>query len=287
MTMHPSIRLIQIAAPSLGYRVGEPDQWWGPKTEMGLQRLEADGPLKSSVWAITTFQRGLAGLGWLIGEPTGIWDDETVIGLRAVLTAKGKAFVSFDPTEPEDQDDEDFTEGRDIGSEGLPLVEDTVGRISQGGKTIWGICLHTTATPGDYLDNLTNAEAWRNVTGYHTRPVSQGGRGWRYNGYHEGVFWNGEVLRGRPSVTIMGAGASGYNVGVIHITMFPKVTITRMHDDPLDLYTEAQVMTVRKRIEYWARQTPITRIFGHNEVANKLCPGMPVVDSYWTRRDVA
>jgi len=61
-------------------------------------------------------------------------------------------------------------------------------------------------------------------------------------------------------------------------------------DDGSALYnavTGEQIATVRGMIEDFASRTPITRLFGHREVANKLCPGFEVVDSYWTTRDVA
>lgn len=286
--IHPAHRLIQLGCRSLGWDPGAIDSWYGPNLEGALQGLEAQGPRKSTVWAISILQKGLDDLGWYIGPASGEWDDETVVAIRGVLTAKGHAFASVDPEthKPPPEDDEDDTPTPEADRIGLPDPKPTRGRIVQSGTTVWGICLHTTATPGDYLHRVTEAEALANITSFHTRPKSQGGRGWSALGYHAMVPWSGAILAGRP-YTRMGAGARGYNRGVIHISMFPTVTLKRMHDDPLEAYTAEQIATVRGMIEDIASRTPITRLFGHREVANKLCPGFEVVDSYWTARAVA
>jgi N-acetylmuramoyl-L-alanine amidase len=125
---------------------------------------------------------------------------------------------------------------------------------------------------------------WAAVKMWHVTPTAAGGRGWRDIGYHYGIFPDGEWLPGRAE-TVIGAGAVDHNAGWLHACMIPVETITRI-GQVADFYTAAQIATARRLIASAALRTPIERLSGHNEVANKLCPGFLVVDSDWTDLNV-
>lgn len=277
MAMHPGTRLVQLGLNSIGHDPGQADGWWGPKTQRAATTALDAGPRYLTSWAVLTLQRGLADLGWLNADPSGEWDEATRAALSAAVVAKGAARASYvpddAPTLPAPRDNV------------VPVPGGTSGRIIQGGKVVDSICEHTFATPGDWWIGKSNKQMWDAVKDWHTSPKSQGGRGWKDRGYHYGIFPDGEWLRGRAETT-MGAGAIGYNRGVIHISMVPIKTINRM-GMLAEFYTPETIATMRWLIEDISRRTPITKLFGHNEVAKKLCPGFWVVDEVWTARAVA
>ena len=54
------------------------------------------------------------------------------------------------------------------------------------------------------------------IIDYHTRPVAQGGRGWKNPGYHYIIEQNGRIVTALPENRIAN-GARGYNATSIHI----------------------------------------------------------------------
>jgi N-acetylmuramoyl-L-alanine amidase len=281
MSIHPGNRLVQIGLKSLGYDPGEADAWFGSKTKAAAQGLIDNRNPRGSAWAMRTLLRGLDDLGWYDGDIDDGWSEDAHTALVSWVVADGlpKAAYSADP-EVANVPVSAAPETRAP----TPAVRESGAKIVQGGTTVHTIMLHTTATPGDYLDRVTEDEAFRNIRSYHMAPTSKGGRGWSDIGYHGLIFWSGNYRQGRP-FTRTGAGAYGWNNGVVHFSMFPVKTIKKL-ETPEYYYTPEQIATMRAMIEDVCTQTPIIRINGHQEVAQKLCPGFPVVDSYWTQRDV-
>jgi hypothetical protein len=62
--------------------------------------------------------------------------------------------------------------------------------------------------------------------------------------------------------------------------MIPVATITKMGKVE-DFYTPQQVAAVKSYIKELAAITKITKVSGHNQYANKLCPGFIVDTKDW------
>lgn len=138
------------------------------------------------------------------------------------------------------------------------------------------IILHTSATDGDW---------WRGKTVWEMRDAIDlwhKDRGFRKIGYHFVVAPDGSVAKGR-SETEIGAHVKEHNRGTIGICMVPVKEITRMGEFEF-FYTPEQKASVRAIINGLADRTIITRISGHNEYANKLCPGFIVNQDNWLQR---
>ncbi len=95
-------------------------------------------------------------------------------------------------------------------------------------------------------------------------------------GYHLVVAPDGSIAQGRE-FTEIGAGVVERNRGVIHICMVESQTITKIGKFE-DYFTEMQRVAVRKAIK---ALPGIKWVTGHNDYANKLCPGFKVEDGDW------
>ncbi|QFS83969.1 N-acetylmuramoyl-L-alanine amidase [Roseivivax sp. THAF197b] len=274
MPMHLGHRLIQLGVRSLGYDPGPIDGWWGPKTDGACSALVEEGPAKSTLWALRTLQSGIEDLGYPV-TISGEWDAQTRLALQAVLDFDGDPLASHAPPVILEPEKPRF--------EPLPHV----GEIRQGsaGYVIDTICLHCAAVPGRWHMDKSNGEIASAIHRMHTLPPSKGGRGWSDTGYHGITCPDGEIRAARP-ITRIGAGARGYNRGVYHLLMIEVGTITDTRQ-PEDYFTPEALAAAKAKIEEIARQTPITRLMGHREVARKLCPGFEVVDREWTNREVS
>lgn len=273
---HPSYRLIQLANKSLGFDPGKADSWWGPKTGGSSVALLERGPITPSDWAIKTLNRGLSGLGYLSGTPTAHYDVATRSALMALIKADGAPAASYAPEHEILQP---------VKPALRPVAHGNKMRQGRSRKVIDTIMLHCGALPGDWHLYRSNQEMFDAIHHMHTAPKSQGGRGWSDTGYHSITFPDGERWDARPWQNT-GAGALGYNNGVYHCLMIEVETINRMGRIQ-DWFTPATIAATKAHIEEIAQRTPITRLMGHNEVAAKLCPGGPVVDSFWTDRAVS
>jgi hypothetical protein len=164
---------------------------------------------------------------------------------------------------------------------GVAIVSDiTVGdaMIKQGsaGYVVNEVCLHTSATKTGWYSDKVVSEMRDEIRGWHVNA-----RGWKDIGYHYVIAPDGSIAFGRPE-TVIGAGVEGHNRGVIHICMIPVKTIAKMGKFA-DFYTEAQRITVRDmllNIEKAVGRGKLT-VTGHNDYANKLCPGFKVVKEVW------
>ena len=109
---------------------------------------------------------------------------------------------------------------------------------------------------------------------WHTRD-----RGWRDIGYHFVVAPDGSIAEGRK-MNVIGAGVAGRNRGVIHICMVPLRDVTKISQFE-DWYSPAQFKAVRKLIGEIRLKTDVREVTGHNQYANKLCPGFKVDSKAW------
>lgn len=263
-----TIKKFQTAIALLGHSPGKVDGIWGPKTSTAANSLRLNGPRDQSWSSVRDLQDVISESGYDVGPLDGLWGAKTAQGLASFSAARGVPKASsLVFTEPPCAREDD-------------LIPNTQKVLLQGsaGHVIDTIMLHTSATPGSWIDHKTNKQMLEEIREWHLD------RQWSDIGYHLVCFPDGEKLAGRPASKI-GAGCIGRNRGVYHICMIPIKTITKM-GTPEDFYTSKQIDCVKSAIEHISEQTPIKEICGHNEYANKLCPGFPVRNGYWTDRKV-
>lgn len=133
--------------------------------------------------------------------------------------------------------------------------------------------LHTSATPGDWWKGKTGEDVLKAFWQWHVKD-----NGWRKVGYHRVVMPDGEVLHDQRylrSIWNIGAHVRERNRGTIGICMVPVHTIERMGRFE-DFYTSAQRDAVRSYLDDLGDLTDLKWITGHNDYANKLCPGFKV-----------
>ena len=131
------------------------------------------------------------------------------------------------------------------------------------------IILHCTATRADWASDQSTDWKVAQVRSWHMN-----GNGWRDIGYHYLVDRDGTVAAGRP-VPQTGAHTRGHNKGTIGIALFGGHG-SSVDDEFHDNYTDAQMKALDQLIADLKSDFPITRVSGHNEYANKACPGFNV-----------
>lgn len=135
------------------------------------------------------------------------------------------------------------------------------------------VILHTSATPGGWANGMTVLDVVGEIDRWHKE------RGWKGIGYHRVIMPNGDIGVGR-SIYDIGAHVRGHNTGSIGICLIPVRTVMQMGTFD-DFYTRQQRESVKQYIKDLKVLTPISKVSGHNEYANKLCPGFNVVDNDW------
>ena len=132
------------------------------------------------------------------------------------------------------------------------------------------VVLHCAATQGDWHKGKTATQIRAEIDSWHRV------RGFNRIGYH-GIFLpDGEFIQGRL-FTEIGAHLIERNRGTIGFLMIESKTITKMGKFE-DYFTEAQRKAVRAKIK---TLPGIKWVTGHNDYANKLCPGFKVEDREW------
>lgn len=140
------------------------------------------------------------------------------------------------------------------------------------------ICLHTSATSATWWKGKTAGQMRDEIRLWHTLPPPKG-RGWNDIGYHYVIAPDGTIAVGRP-LNVIPAQVEGHNRGVIGICMVPVkdvTAITRFED----WYTPEQRDSVRRTIRDLRKLATIAKVSGHNDYANKLCPGFKVKSVEW------
>lgn len=132
------------------------------------------------------------------------------------------------------------------------------------------VVLHCAAVDGDWWFGKTAEQVKAEIHQWHLA------RGFNSFGYHGLFMPNGEYLDGRPFTTI-GAHVVERNRGTLGFLMIESSTIRKMGKFT-DYFTEMQRKAVRAKI----KSIPgIKWVTGHNDYANKLCPGFKVRDEDW------
>lgn len=134
--------------------------------------------------------------------------------------------------------------------------------LKKSKRSIKRLIVHCTATKEGQHVTVDKVRDW------HTKPLSQGGRGWSDIGYHYLIYLDGTLKLGRD-VDISGAHTANYNATSIGICYVGGLD---SNGKAKDTRTEAQKKTlvellIKLRILY-----PSATIHGHREFANKACP---------------
>lgn len=138
-------------------------------------------------------------------------------------------------------------------------------------KPLQYLVIHCTATP---QGREVSAQAIRD---YHTKPVSQGGRGWKQVGYTDMIHLDGRVERlvdNNEDAWVdpweITNGAKGINSVSRHV-----VYVGGLASDaktPKDTRTAAQRKALESYVKVFHSRHPKVKIIGHNQVAAKACP---------------
>jgi N-acetylmuramoyl-L-alanine amidase len=132
------------------------------------------------------------------------------------------------------------------------------------------VVLHCAAINTNQFHNMNGAQIKAEIRRWHLA------RGFKDFGYHGMFLTDGTFVEGRPYTT-QGAHVVERNRGSIGFLMIERVKITKIGKFD-DWFTEAQRKAVRTKI----KEIPgIKWVTGHNDYANKLCPGFKVKDEDW------
>lgn len=136
---------------------------------------------------------------------------------------------------------------------------------------IHALCGHYSATYPD--QDITMADV----------DVMHRARGFNGPGYHWGIRNAGMVEAGRSPETRQGAGASGFNRGVIHFCVFGGLDRRTGPNVGVDNRTrEQKASQIALMQQIMARHPSITRVVGHRDVGSTQCPGYDL--DFWFRK---
>lgn len=143
--------------------------------------------------------------------------------------------------------------------------------IRQGaaGYLVTEVVVHCSATGASWYAGRKSSDKVSEIRRWHVVD-----RGWKDIGYHWLIDTDGTVLPGRPE-TVIGAGVEGHNRGVLHICLIGGAG-SAATDAFEKNFTAHQSAALRKVLASIQLRTPIRRISGHNEHAEKACPGFNV-----------
>ena len=132
------------------------------------------------------------------------------------------------------------------------------------------IIIHCTATPPNWMDGKTALQKVAEVRKWHVKD-----RGWKDIGYHYLIDRDGSVEVGRKLEEV-GAHTQGHNTGTIGISLVGGHGSAK--NDAFEAnFTPEQDLALRELIaELKSKYTTIKKVSGHNQYANKACPGFNV-----------
>ena len=148
-----------------------------------------------------------------------------------------------------------------------------MGIIQNGKYNVNEVILHCAALNQNQLKQFSKMNAVQikaEIDAWH--------RARKFNGFgYHGLFMpSGQFLEGRPFTT-QGAHVVERNRGSLGFLMIESQEILKMGKFE-DFFTEMQRKAVRAKI----KEIPgIKWVTGHNDYANKLCPGFKVKDEDW------
>lgn len=138
-------------------------------------------------------------------------------------------------------------------------------------RAINEIVVHCTATQPSWGASWTPERQVQEIRNWHVND-----RGWNDIGYHYVITRDGRVATGRP-VDRVGAHVAGHNTGTIGVSLVGGFG-SAADDQFADNFTPEQDAALRALIEELRARFPaINKISGHNEYANKACPGFDVM----------
>lgn len=140
--------------------------------------------------------------------------------------------------------------------------------IYHGSTPVTEIVLHCSATRPDWMAGEDIEVKAKEIDRWHRD------RMFAQIGYHWVIDRNGEVLRGRLEAEV-GAHVKGHNTGTIGICLIGGHGASA-NDSFDDHFTPEQRKAVWHMIRSIAERTDIRRVTGHNQYANKGCPGFQV-----------
>lgn len=147
--------------------------------------------------------------------------------------------------------------------------------IYQGKKRypVREVVLHTSATPGHWHRGRTPEDITQEIRSWHKA------KGWRDIGYHRVISPDGSITQGR-SLYDIGAHVVERNRGTIGICLIPVNTHKGIKTFE-DYFTRDQKYSLIQYLEDLGKLTPLKWITGHNDYANKECPGFNVDKRDW------
>ena len=139
------------------------------------------------------------------------------------------------------------------------------------------VIIHCSATKPGWLFGATTTEKVAEIRRWHTdpRPI---GRGWSDIGYHYLIDREGTVARGRP-VERVGAHVKGHNTGTIGVCLIGAHGAAAT-DSFEDHFTQDQREAMHRLVKNLQDRFGALKISGHNEYANKGCPGFQVATEF-------
>lgn len=140
---------------------------------------------------------------------------------------------------------------------------------TQTKRKITKIVVHCTA------GNPKNTAA--DIVAYHTRPVSQGGRGWSTPGYHYIVEENGKIVNTVPEEKVSN-GTKGHNADSINVCYTGGINLKT--GEPEDTRTPKQKEALIRLLTLLRKKYPTAKIYGHRDFAKKACPSFDAKDEY-------
>ena len=131
------------------------------------------------------------------------------------------------------------------------------------------IVVHCSATHADWKPTASVEEKRAIVRRWHQ------GRNWKREGYHHFIDRDGSECAGRPD-SMKGAGVRGRNDHTLHVCLFGGHG-SSADDLPGENFTPEQLGALRAYLIKKQKEYPsIVKISGHNQYANKACPGFNV-----------
>ena len=122
------------------------------------------------------------------------------------------------------------------------------------------IVVHCSATGPDSFIGADEIRDW------HTRPKSDGGRGWDDIGYHAVIRRRGQIEFGRH-FDVAGAHVKGHNYQSVGVCVVGGLDLA---GNPIDNFLDAQLESLRWLIAVLARAYPDAEVLGHRDLSPDL-----------------
>ena len=142
--------------------------------------------------------------------------------------------------------------------------------IYHGTTPVDTLYIHCAATRPNWMEGHSSQAKYNEIRRWHVEE-----NGWNDFAYHRMIDRDGTKIDGRPLTT------QGAHVGPAHNRGSLGVVLVGGHgssstDDFDDHFTPEQNQALVETIMEWRQHAPLPNIRGHNEVANKACPGFQV-----------